>query len=94
LPGGSTSYTASVASAAGFTGTVSFGVSGLPPGATATFSPSTLKDSGTTRLDATAGLMTPLGTYQLTITADGDGIVHRDSVTLLVGLSSSPAMLQ
>jgi len=87
LPGGSTSYTASVSSAAGFTGTVRFAVSGLPSGATATFSPSTLKDSGTTRLDVTAGLMTPLGTYQLTITADGDGIVHRETVTLVVGLS-------
>ena len=94
LPGGSTSYTASVTSTAGFTGTVRFGVSGLPSGATATFSPSTLKDSGTTRVDVTAGLMTPLGTYQLTITADGDGIVHRETVTLVVGLSDSPARLQ
>ena len=36
-------------------------------------------------MNVTTGLTTPLGTYQLTITADNGGIVARASVTLVVG---------
>jgi len=42
LPGGSTSYTATVTAGAGLSGTVSFSVSGLPSGATASFNPASV----------------------------------------------------
>src|SRR5437773_1197582 len=84
LPGESTSYTATVAGT-GATGTVTFSVSGLPSGTTATFDPTSVNGSGSTIMNVTTGLTTPLGTYQLTITADNGGIVDRASVTLVVG---------
>jgi len=84
LPGESTSYTATVAGT-GATGTVTFSVSGLPSGSTATFDPTSVNGSGSTIMNVTTGLTTPLGTYQLTITADNGGIVDRASVTLVVG---------
>ena len=84
LPGESTSYTASVAGT-GATGTVTFSVSGLPSGTTATFDPTSVNGSGSTIMNVTTGLTTPLGTYQLTITADNGGIVDRATVTLVVG---------
>ena len=69
----------------GATGTVTFSVSGLPSGSTATFDPTSVNGSGSTIMNVTTGLTTPLGTYQLTITADNGGIVDRASVTLVVG---------
>jgi len=84
LPGGSTSYTATV-SGTGATGTVAFSVSGLPSGTTATFTPTSVDGSGSTTMNVTTGILTPLGTYQLTITADNGGVVDRAGVTLIVG---------
>jgi len=84
LPGGSTSYTATV-SGTGATGTVAFSVSGLPSGTTATFTPTSVDGSGSTTMNVTTGILTPLGTYQLTITADNGGLVARAGVTLIVG---------
>ena len=84
LPGGSTSYTATV-SGTGATGTVAFSVSGLPSGTTATFTPTSVDGSGSTTMNVTTGILTPLGTYQLTITADNGGLGARTGVTLIVG---------
>ena len=85
LPGGSTSYTATVTGATGFADAVSFSVSGLPWGATATFSPPSVTGSGSTTMSVTTSLMTPLGAHQLTITAESGGVVQRTIVTLAVG---------
>src|SRR3989442_9631889 len=90
LPGGSTSYTATVTPGTGFTGTVGFSVSGLPPGAAATFGPSSVTGAGSTTLHATTSLVTPLGAYQLTITGNSGGLVHNTTVTLIVGLAPLP----
>ena len=65
--GGSTTYTATVAPVNGFTGTVGFTVAGLPAGATASFSPSSVTASGSTTLSVTAGDPAP-GPVGLTIT--------------------------
>src|SRR5581483_3748659 len=47
-PGGSTSYTVSVSGSGGFSGSVSFSVSGLPAGASGSFSPTSVSGSGST----------------------------------------------
>ena len=90
LPGGSTSYTATVTPGTGFTGSVSFSVSGLPSGATATFNPTSVNGSGPTTMNVTTSLTTPLGAYQLTITGYSGGLVHSATVTLIVGLPALP----
>src|SRR3989449_4340223 len=90
LPGGSTSYTATVTPGTGFTGTVGFSVSGLPPGAAATFGPSSVTGAGSTTMNVTTSIVTPLGAYQLTITGNSGGLVHSTTVTLIVGLPPLP----
>ena len=87
LPGGSTSYTATVAAGTGPTGAVAFSVSGLPSGATAAFTPASVNGSGSTTMSVATSLTTPLGTYPLTIVASGGGLVRREAVTLTVGAS-------
>src|SRR5712692_7522949 len=87
-PGGSTSYTATVAPGSGFTGTVSFSVSGLPSGATATFNPTTVNTSGSTTMSVVTSSSTPTGSYPLTITGSSGGLSHTAPVTLVVAASS------
>jgi len=86
LPSGSTSYDATAAAGTGFTGTVMFGVSGLPQGTTATFSSSSVTGSGSTTLSVATSLLTLPGSYQLTITGSSGGLAHDVSVTLVVGV--------
>jgi hypothetical protein len=85
LPGGSTTYTATVTARAGFNGAVAFSVSGLPSGATAAFTPASVNGSGSTTMSVATGLTTPVGTYPLTITAAGGGVIRRQTVALIVG---------
>jgi Domain of unknown function (DUF1929)/PKD domain len=90
LPGGSTSYDATVTAGSGFTGTVVFDVSGVPPGATATLSPNSVSGSGSTTVSVTTSLTTLPGSYQLTITGASGGVAHSAAVTLSVGIPSLP----
>jgi hypothetical protein len=85
LPGGSTSYNVTVIPDQTFTGTVVFNVSGLPQGATATFTPGSVPVSGTTTMNVSTSLLTPIGSYQLTISGSSGGITHTVTVTLAVG---------
>jgi hypothetical protein len=84
MPGGSTSYTATVAGGAGFSGTVAFAVTGLPSGASASFAPATVTGSGSTTLSVTTGSGTPAGSYQLTITGTSGTLTRTSTVTLVV----------
>ena len=72
----------SVAALNGFTGTVSFAVSGLPVGATATFTPTT-STSGTSLGIAVASTALS-GTYPLTITGTSGSITSSANVSLVV----------
>jgi subtilase family serine protease len=85
VSGDSTSYTATIAPLNGYTGTVTFSVSGLPAGATATFTPASVTDSGSSTLaiSTTAGT-TPAGNYVLTITASDGTLTHTAAVNLSV----------
>ena len=83
-PGGSASYTATVTPIAGFGGTVTFGVSGLPAGATATFTPTSVAGSGSTTLNVSTSGSTAPGSYPLTISGTSGSLSHSVNVTLVV----------
>lgn len=68
-----------------FQGTVNFSVSGLPNGASASFSPTSLTDAGSTTLTISAGAETALGTYTFTVNASSGGASHSIQLTLVVG---------
>jgi len=84
VAGGSATYTATVTAIAGFTDTVTMSVSGLPAGATGTFSPATLAGSGTSTLTVTTAANTPVGSYTPTITATSATAMQSSSVALTV----------
>jgi hypothetical protein len=83
-PGGSGGYTATVTAGAGFTGDVTFSVTGLPAGATAAFSPASVTASGSSTLTVSTSTSTPAGTYSLSIRGTSGSLVHSASVTLIV----------
>ncbi len=69
--GGSASCAITVTPLNGFSSAVSFSASGLPSGATATFTPASVSGGGTVTLTITTSSSTPSGTSSLTITASG-----------------------
>jgi hypothetical protein len=94
-PGGSASYSATVAPQNGFTGTVSLGLTGLPAGATASFSPATVTGSGSTTLGISTNTSIQAGTYPLVITGTSGPVTRTVNVTLVVNgdfsISVAPA---
>ena len=84
VAGGSTSYVATVTAGTGFSGTVNFSVSGLPSGATASFSPPSVTTSGSTTLSVSTSATTPAGTYPLTMSGTSGPLTHTVNVTLVV----------
>lgn len=93
-PGASAIYTVSIAPSNGFTSNVSFGVSGLPSGVTAGFSPSSVAGSGSSTMTVNTSSSTPSGTYTLTISASSGGLAHTVQVELAVAgfsISVSPS---
>ena len=82
VQGGATTYTATVTPLSGFTGTVAFSVTGLPSGATASFSPESVATSGSTTLTVATTTATPPGTYALGIRGtSGPRVAHRQRHT-------------
>src|SRR5437879_5132206 len=85
--GGNTTYTTNSARLGGFTGGVTFSVSGLPAGATGTFNPNPATANSST-LTVTTAATTPTGSFVLTITGVSGALSRTASVTLVV---SAPA---
>ncbi len=93
-PGTGTSYSVTVTPSGGFSGNVSFTVTGLPSGATASFTPSSVPSSGSSTLSVTTSSLTPTGSYPLTITATSGNLTHSTQVTLAVAdffIAASPS---
>ena len=84
--GGSTSYTVTVAPSNGFTGQVTFSVSGQPTGAVTSFSPNPLDASTPTSstLFVETSTTTKQGSYTLTITATSGILTHTATATLQI----------
>jgi uncharacterized membrane protein len=82
--GGSTTYTASVTPSNGYTGTVTFSVSGLPAGAGGSFNPPSVTTSGNSTLTVTTDGTTPAGTYTVTVTGSDGTLTRSSNVTLVV----------
>ena len=77
-------YTTTVTPAGGFTGTVTFAVSGLPANASASFNPNSIVTSGSTTMRVRTNNNTPLATSTLTMTATSGTLSHSITVTLTV----------
>ncbi|WP_263416500.1 SMP-30/gluconolactonase/LRE family protein [Terriglobus albidus] len=86
--GNSTTYTTTIAAVNGFTGTVNLSVSGLPSGATGSFSPTSINGSGSSTLTVSTSSTTPAGTYTLTITGASGTLSHSATVTLVVNAAT------
>ena len=91
--GGSTPYTATITPSNGFTGTMTFSVSGLPSGATASFNPSSVTTSGSTTMTVSTASSTPPGGYTLTVTATSGALVHSATTVLDVAQSGTPTAI-
>jgi hypothetical protein len=93
-PGAGTSYSVNVTPSNGFSGNVTFQVSGLPSGATATFNPSSVTSSGSSNLSVNTSSSTLAGSYPLKITATSGSLTHTTQVTLVVAdfsIAASPS---
>jgi chitodextrinase len=86
-PGGGASFTVTVSPGTGFSGTVSFSVSGLPSTATAAFNPTTVTTSGSTTLTVSTTSSTPVGNYPLTISGSSGGLTVTSTPALVVNSS-------
>ncbi|HEX8109850.1 MAG TPA: PKD domain-containing protein [Kofleriaceae bacterium] len=71
VPGSSTTYTVVTAAIQGLADTVTFSVSGLPAGTSASFSPASVPRGGTATLTLTTTTATPVGTFSFTVAATG-----------------------
>src|SRR5450759_342700 len=80
--GSATSYAVTVGALNGFTGLVVLSASGLPAGATASFTPASVAGSGSSTLRVSTSGSTPTGTYTLKITGTFGSLTHSASVQL------------
>jgi len=80
--GSSTTYTVSASSQGSFSGSVSLSVSGLPNGASASFTPTSVVAPGSATLKITTSNSAPRGTFVLTVTGTGATTIHRATATL------------
>ncbi|WP_208630466.1 M4 family metallopeptidase [Amycolatopsis kentuckyensis] len=90
-PGASATTTISTAITSGAAQSITLSASGLPAGATATFSPATISSGGSSTLTIATTSSTPTGTFPITITADGASTDHTASYSLSVGTTGSCA---
>ena len=86
--GNNVSYTITVTTNSGFSGSVSLGVSGLPANTGASFSPASLSGAGSSTLNVNTASTTPGGTYTLTINGTNGSSVISTTVSLVVAGSN------
>ena len=73
----------------GFSGAIALSASGMPTGATVTFSPSTIPapGGGNSTMSVTVPPGTAIGSYPITVTGTGAGIQQTTTITLTVATS-------
>jgi beta-glucanase (GH16 family) len=84
VQGSSTTYTVTIGATSGFSGVTTFGITGLPGGATAVFVPASVSGSGTSTLTVSAAANTPTGSSTLTVTGTSGALTHSASLGLTV----------
>ena len=82
--GDSTSYTVSITPIEGFSDPVNLSVSGLPAGASGSFSPNPVHPGSTSTLSVSTATTTPTGDHGLNITGSAAGLQRSDGTTLRV----------
>src|SRR5439155_25365515 len=82
---GSAGTAVTVTPSGGFNTWVSLSVSGLPTGATATFSPAAPLAGTSSTLTITVSQNAKLGTFPLTVTGTGGGLTRTTPMTLIIG---------
>ena len=89
VQGTSSTSTISTSISGSFNSAISLSASGLPAGASASFSPISIAAPGSGSSTATiiTSATTPAGTYPVTITGSGGGTTHTASITLTVTAS-------
>jgi hypothetical protein len=94
LAGIGTNYTVTVTTNNTFSGSVNLGVSGLPLGVGASFSPASLSTNGNSTLSITTSSNTPAGSYALTINGTNGSSISSTTVALIINtLSANPGTL-
>jgi subtilisin family serine protease len=81
--GASASYTVNINRTGGFTGAVTFSISGLPAGAAGTFNPNP-SSGATSALAVTTSATTPVGSYVFTVTGASGTLSRTATATLVV----------
>jgi len=83
---GAGSFTIASSLSGNFNSAISLSASGLPSGATASFSPASIAapGSGSSTLTISAGVTTPLGTYNVVVDGSGGGQTHSVAINLTV----------
>ena len=84
VPGASTTYAVNVAGVNGFAGVVTLNAAGLPAGATATFTPSSVTGSGTATLTVTTSAAVQTGSWPLTVTGTSGTLVRTAAAAIVV----------
>ncbi len=84
-PGQQTQFSISVVHTAGIMVAVSLSASGLPPGATATFSPASGTPPFSSVLTISTAAASPPGTYRIAVSASGGGVTLTENITLELG---------
>ncbi|MEU9742508.1 S8 family serine peptidase [Micromonospora chersina] len=84
LRGQAATYTVSTSAIGGFTGAVALTVTGLPTGASASFTPNPVSASGASALRVSTTSRTPRGTFPMLITGTSGTLVHQATATLMV----------
>ena len=87
-PGFSTAYNATINTIGGFNSPVTLSVTGLPAGATGTFSPNPATTSSTLTVTTTAS--TPLGSSTLTVTGVNGSLTHTSPTVVLNVATNTP----
>jgi hypothetical protein len=90
--GSSGTTTVTVAATGGFTGNVSLSATGLPAGATASFSPSLIATSGSSTLTLSTSATTPAGSFPIAVAGTSGTLTNTTTVSLSVTASSGQAI--
>lgn len=88
---GATNYTVNSTST-NFSSNVALSISGLPTGATGTFSPTSIVPPASSTLSVSANVSTTPGTYPLTITGIGGGKTNSAPATLVINAPPPPPL--